>query len=151
MDTGTRRALESIRLDWATTRDDIWAPQAPVHVDGLHDSVIDETLRSFGDAQVSGAAGPLGWLSRSGRIGQDAPSRPGPRTRAIRGRLLLAKLLDGESSGVDSRLYHRGLESAVADAFLPAGPVARQTGQRRRNVPDDLRAIVGDAPLSGHS
>ena len=142
MDTGTRRALESIRLDWATTRDDIWAPQAPVHVDGLHDSVIDETLRSFGDAQVSGAASPLGVVIQ-GPAGSGKTHLLGQvreRVQYAGGYFFLAKLLDGEKFW-ESRLYHRGLESAVADAFLPAGPVARQTGQRRRNVP---RRPAGD-------
>lgn len=64
MDNDIRQALESIRLDWADTPDDVWGTSGTYHVAGLHEQVADETMRSFADAQRSESASPIGVVIR---------------------------------------------------------------------------------------
>lgn len=99
MDNTTRQALESIRLDWATTPDDVWGPQAPLHVTGLHEPIVGEVMRAFGDAVRSSAGSPLGVAIR-GPAGSGKTHLLGQvreQVHAAGGYFFLIKLLDGEN------------------------------------------------------
>lgn len=151
MDPQTRRALESIRLDWATTRDDIWEPQALVHVDGLHSAVIDETMRSFSDARASTAASPLGVVIQ-GPAGSGKTHLLGQvreRVQNAGGYFFLAKLLDGTN-------FWQSIIVCITEDLNRPSPthssqlvqLLDQLGREAGLSPDDQRSIVGDAPLS---
>lgn len=54
------RALESVRLSWAPTPDDVWRSQSDVHVPGMHERVFTEVMSAYTDAENSDDASPLG-------------------------------------------------------------------------------------------
>ncbi len=58
------RALESVRLSWAPTPDDVWRSQSDVHVAGLHDRVYADVMAAYTDAEKSDDASPLGVVVR---------------------------------------------------------------------------------------
>lgn len=58
------RALESVRLSWAPTPDDVWRSQSDVHVPGLHDRVFNDVMNAYADADGSDDASPLGVVVR---------------------------------------------------------------------------------------
>ncbi|MBJ7350289.1 MAG: AAA family ATPase, partial [Rhodococcus sp.] len=58
------RALESVRLSWAPTPDDVWRSQSNVHVPGMHERVFLEVMNAYDDADVSDDASPLGVVVR---------------------------------------------------------------------------------------
>ncbi len=60
MDADARHALESIRLHWADTPDDVWGTADPFHVGGLHEDTIVDIIRSFDDARRSPSGSPIG-------------------------------------------------------------------------------------------
>ncbi|MGB3769893.1 MAG: DUF87 domain-containing protein [Rhodococcus sp. (in: high G+C Gram-positive bacteria)] len=53
-------ALESVRLSWAPTPDDVWRSQSDVHVPGMHERVFTEVMSAYTDAENSDDASPLG-------------------------------------------------------------------------------------------
>ncbi|MDI9899403.1 DUF87 domain-containing protein [Rhodococcus sp. IEGM 1409] len=55
-----RKALESIRLSWAPTPEDVWRPQTDLHVPGLHEHAMTDVLAAFHDAGRSSDSSPLG-------------------------------------------------------------------------------------------
>ncbi|MGC0365250.1 hypothetical protein ABH922_003234 [Rhodococcus sp. 27YEA15] len=55
-----RAALESIRLSWAPTPEDVWLPQSDLHVQGLHEHAMADVLAAFQDGARGGDASPLG-------------------------------------------------------------------------------------------
>ncbi|QII00572.1 DUF853 family protein [Rhodococcoides fascians A21d2] len=57
-------ALESVRLSWAPTPDDVWRSQSDVHVPGLHDRVFSDVMHAYADAEKSDDASPLGVVVR---------------------------------------------------------------------------------------
>ncbi|CAM3906329.1 helicase HerA domain-containing protein [Kibdelosporangium persicum] len=59
MDDLERRLLESLRINWAPTPEDVWAPPA-AHVDGLHDRTLRTVMDAFADAEASDGSSPLG-------------------------------------------------------------------------------------------
>lgn len=58
------RALESVRLSWAPTPDDVWRSQSNVHVPGMHERVFVEVMNAYADAEASDDASPLGVVVR---------------------------------------------------------------------------------------
>ena len=58
------RALESVRLSWAPTPDDVWRSQSNVHVPGMHERVFLEVMNAYDDAETSDDASPLGVVVR---------------------------------------------------------------------------------------
>ncbi|OZC99397.1 AAA family ATPase [Rhodococcus sp. 06-235-1A] len=58
------RALESVRLSWAPTPDDVWRSQSNVHVPGMHERVFLEVMNAYDDADASDDASPLGVVVR---------------------------------------------------------------------------------------
>ncbi|WP_299571516.1 DUF87 domain-containing protein [uncultured Williamsia sp.] len=91
-----RTALESVRLSWAPTPDDVWQPQEELHVEGLHDAVLGELRRAFADAVTDGGS-PLGVVVQ-GPAGSGKTHLLGQiREHAQRsgGYFFLVRLLDG--------------------------------------------------------
>lgn len=151
MDDVTRTALESIRLDWAVTPDDVWEPQAPLHVAGLHEAALQDVLRVFDDARRSSAASPLGVALR-GPAGSGKTHLLGQvreRVQAAGGYFFLIKLLDGED------FWRSILVAILEDLSRPSLTHRSQSAQlldrlgRSAGVADDVReAVAGDAPLT---
>ncbi|GAB19868.1 hypothetical protein GOEFS_096_00450 [Gordonia effusa NBRC 100432] len=154
MDDITRSALESIRLDWAVTPDDVWEPQAPLHVPGLHDAALAEVLRAFDDARRSSGASPLGVAIR-GPAGSGKTHLLGQireRVQAVGGYFFLIKLLDGED------FWRSVLVALLEDLTRPTPTHASQLAQLLDRLAtaaglaaDDLAAIAGGAPLTRKS
>ena len=151
MDETTRGALESIRLDWAVTPDDVWEPQASLHVPGLHTAVLDDVLRAFGDAERSPASSPLGVAVR-GPAGSGKTHLLGQvreRVQAAGGYFFLIKLLDAED------FWRSVLVALLEDLGKPTPTHRSQLAQlidrlgRDAGVgADTLAAVAGDAPLT---
>jgi hypothetical protein len=59
-----REALSSLRLTWAPTTDDLWRPQAGLHVSGLNEGPLSEVLAAVDDARLDPDASPLGVVLR---------------------------------------------------------------------------------------
>lgn len=147
MEDRIRSALGSIRLDWAATPDDVWEPQAPLHVPGLHDSVLDEVLAGFDDAQRSSSSSPLGVAIR-GPAGSGKTHLLGQvreRVQDLGGYVFVIKLLDGED------FWHSVLVAMLEDLERPTPTHATQLIQlldrlgRSAGVDEgDLAAVVGD-------
>lgn len=57
-------ALESVRLSWAPTPDDVWRSQSNVHVPGMHERVFVDVMSAYSDADASDDASPLGVVVR---------------------------------------------------------------------------------------
>lgn len=98
MNDDERKALESIRLSWAPTPDDVWAPQEPLHVGGLHPVALDEVLRAYRDATAADAGSPLGVVVR-GPAGSGKTHLLGEVREWVQaqgGFFFLIKLLDGQ-------------------------------------------------------
>lgn len=55
-----RKALRSIRLNWAPTPDDVWRSQSELHAHSLHDTALNLVMEAFDDAEASVDASPLG-------------------------------------------------------------------------------------------
>ncbi|MFW0792172.1 DUF87 domain-containing protein [Gordonia sp. CPCC 205515] len=146
MDEATRAALESIRLDWAATPDDVWGAQAPLHVPGLHESTVDDILRAFRDAQRSTAASPLGVAVR-GPAGAGKTHLLGQvreRVQAGGGYFFLVKLLDGED------FWRSVLVAMLEDLSRPTPTHRSQLAQLLDRLgaatgvgPADLAAVTG--------
>ncbi|MGC5247211.1 helicase HerA domain-containing protein [Gordonia sp. DT219] len=152
MERQTRQALESIRLDWADTPDDVWGAANPYHVDGLHSQIVVETMRSFDDAQRSESASPIGVVIR-GVAGSGKTHLLGQvrqRVQSTGGYFFLLKLLDGSdfwkstTVAILESLNRPGAEHPTQLAQL-LDHLARESG-----VPETTRlAVIGAAPLTG--
>ncbi|KZF03884.1 AAA family ATPase [Rhodococcus sp. EPR-157] len=59
-----RKALRSIRLNWAPTPDDVWRSQSELHAHSLHDSALTLIMEAFDDADASSDASPIGVAMR---------------------------------------------------------------------------------------
>lgn len=151
MDDSTRVALEAIRLDWAVTPDDVWEPQAALHVPGLHTEVLDDVMRAFGDAERSTASSPLGVAIR-GPAGAGKTHLLGQvreRVQEAGGYFFLIKLLDGED------FWRSVLVALLGDLGRPSPTHRSQLAQlldrlgRNNGVDADvLASVTGDAPLT---
>ncbi|MFW0788958.1 ATP-binding protein [Gordonia sp. CPCC 205333] len=151
MDDVTRSALESIRLDWAVTPDDVWEPRASLHVPGLHEAALAEVLRAFDDARRSSGASPLGVAIR-GPAGSGKTHLLGQlreQVQAAGGYFFLIKLLDGEN-------FWRSILVALLEDLSRGSPTHRsqsvqlidRLGRAADVADDDLAAVVGEAPLT---
>ena len=146
-----RAALESIRLDWAATPDDVWDAESLVHVPGLHESTIDDILRAFADAQRSTTSSPLGVAVR-GPAGAGKTHLLGQvreRVHAAGGYFVLVKLLDGED-------FWRSILVGLLEDLSRPTPTHRsqltqlldRLGQDAAFPAEQLAAILGEAPLT---
>ncbi|NMO00120.1 ATP-binding protein [Gordonia sp. TBRC 11910] len=151
IDDNTRGALESIRLDWAVTPDDVWEPQAPLHVPGLHSGVLDDVLAAFGDARRSSEASPLGVAIR-GPAGSGKTHLLGQireEVQAAGGYFFLIKLLDGED------FWRSVLVAMLEDLSRPSPTHRSQAAQLLDRLGRDagvkprvLASVTGAAPLT---
>ncbi len=64
MDNLERKALRSIRLNWAPTPDDVWRSQSELHARTLHDVALNLMMEAFDDADASDDASPIGVVLR---------------------------------------------------------------------------------------
>lgn len=151
MDQPTRQALESIRLDWADTPDDVWGAVSPYHVEGLHEQIIEETLRSFEDAQRSDSASPIGVVIR-GVAGSGKTHLLGQIRRRVQdegGYFFLVRLLDGSN-------FWKSITVAMLESLSRPGHThPTQLAQlldrlaREAEVAEPTRqAVVGESPLT---
>ncbi|GAA3697611.1 helicase HerA domain-containing protein [Gordonia hankookensis] len=151
MDEPTRQALESIRLDWAATPDDVWGSQAPLHVRGLHEPTVDEIIRAFDDARRSSGASPLGVAVR-GPAGAGKTHLLGQvreRVQAAGGYFFLVKLLDGED-------FWRSVLVAMLEDLSRPTPTHRsqlaqlldQLGRDTGVAAADLDAVTGTTEVT---
>lgn len=145
-----RRALASIRLSWAPTPDDVWQPQADLHVPGLHDPVIGTVMSAFDDARNSPSASPLGVVVR-GQAGSGKTHLLGhvrERVQSEDGYFFLIGLIDASDfwrSTVVGMLDNLGRPASEHGTQLRLllwrlATIAHITRAQRR-------AIVGDAVL----
>ena len=151
MDAAARSALESIRLNWADTPDDVWGTADPFHVRGLHEGTIVEVLRSFDDARRSSSGSPIGVTVR-GPAGSGKTHLLGQIRRRVHdagGYFFLVKLLDSTD-------FWRSVLVAMLDDLMR--PTPRHRSQLNQlldrlaidaGVSDATRAAVtGGAPLT---
>ncbi|WP_338893457.1 helicase HerA domain-containing protein [Rhodococcus sovatensis] len=91
-----RKALRSVRLNWAPTPDDVWRSQSELHAHSLHDTAFNLILEAFDDAEVSADASPIGVALR-GTAGSGKTHLLGQvreRVQASGGYFFLIGLLD---------------------------------------------------------
>ena len=151
MDNDIREALESIRLDWADTPDDVWGTSGTYHVAGLHEQVADETMRSFADAARSESASPIGVVIR-GVAGSGKTHLLGQIRQRVQergGYFFLVRLLDGSD-------FWKSVTVAVLESLNRPSPThPTQLAQLldrlalEADVSESTRAaVVGEATLT---
>lgn len=154
MDNQIRQALESIRLDWADTPDDVWSSLSTYHVEGLHEQVVDEVLRTFDDARRSESASPIGVAIR-GAAGSGKTHLLGQVRRRVQqegGYFFLVKLLDGSD-------FWKSVTVAMLEILnRPSSDHPTQLAQlldhlaREAAVTEPTRlAIIGETPLTARA
>src|SRR5262245_26386330 len=95
MDETERRALSSLRFDWAPSPDTVWRPP-PCHVERLNREALELILTGFGDAKRSPDASPLGvvLVGQRGSGKTHILSAARERVQAEGGFFFLVSLLD---------------------------------------------------------
>lgn len=151
MDALHRDALSSLRLTWAPTSDDLWRPQAALHVTGLNEGPLREVLDAFSDAARQPDSSPMGVVLR-GQAGSGKTHMLGQvreRVQAQGGYFFIVELLDATSfwqsarAGILESLGRPGgrQETQLKDVLWELASAA--------HVPRaDRRAIVGDDELT---
>jgi hypothetical protein len=150
MQEAQRKALASLRLTWAPTADDLWQPQAAMHVRGLNEYAVDDVMDAFGDATRDPVSTPLGVVVQ-GQAGSGKTHLLGQireRVQAADGYFLLVELLDAASfwqsvrSGIIESLGRPGAqrETQLKDLLWELSSIAHVSRA-------DRRAIVGDDDL----
>lgn len=151
MDALHRDALSSLRLTWAPTSDDLWRPQAGLHVTGLNEGPLGEVLDAFSDARHQPESSPLGVVLR-GQAGSGKTHMLGQvreQVQADGGFFFIVELLDATSfwqsarAGILESLGRPGVrqETQLKDVLWELASAA--------HVPRaDRRAIVGDDELT---
>lgn len=146
-----RDALSSLRLTWAPTSDDLWRPQAGLHVTGLNEGPLGEVLDAFSDALHQPESSPLGVVLR-GQAGSGKTHMLGQvreRVQEQGGYFFIVELLDATSfwqsarAGILESLGRPGVrhETQLKDVLWELASAA--------HVPRaDRRAIVGDDELT---
>lgn len=146
-----REALSSLRLTWAPTTDDLWRPQAGLHVSGLNEGPLSEVLAAVDDARLGPDASPLGVVLR-GQAGSGKTHMLGQvreRVQADGGYFFIVELLDATSfwqsarAGILESLGRPGVtrETQLKDVLWELASVAHVSRA-------DRRAIVGDDELT---
>lgn len=151
MDTGQRDALSSLRLTWAPTTDELWRPQAGLHVTGLNEGPLGEVIDAFSDAVHQPDGSPLGVVLR-GQAGSGKTHMLGQvreRVQSAGGYFFIVELLDATSfwqsarAGILESLGRPGvrLETQLKDVLWELASIAHVSRA-------DRRAIVGDDELN---
>ncbi len=110
-------ALESVRLSWAPTPDDVWRSQSNVHVPGMHERVFAEVMHAYDDADGSDDASPLGVVVR-GPAGSGKTHLLGQvreEVQAKGGYFFLIRLLDAAA------FWRSTLMGMLDDLMRPSG------------------------------
>nr|WP_296780590.1 hypothetical protein [Rhodococcus sp. (in: high G+C Gram-positive bacteria)] len=143
------RALESIRLSWAPTPDDVWRSQSNVHVPGMHERVFVDVMNAYADADASDDASPLGVVVR-GPAGSGKTHLLGQvreEVQAKGGYFFLIRLLDAAG------FWRSTLMGMLDDLMRPSGSDAdSQLGLLLRRLcivagidEDQRRKIMGES------
>lgn len=151
MDLVHREALSALRLTWAPTTDDLWRPQAGLHVFGLNEGPLSEVLDAVADAKADPDASPLGVVLR-GQAGSGKTHMLGQvreRVQGDGGYFFIVELLDATSfwqsarAGILESLGRPGFgrETQLKDILWELASVAHVSRA-------DRRAIVGDDELN---
>jgi len=93
-----RKALASIRFNWAPTPDDVWQ-SSPFHVEGLHGQAAETILGGLRDAKESNGPSPIG-IVLQGQRGAGKTHLLGwlrERVWANEGYFFLVSLLDADA------------------------------------------------------
>ncbi|MDJ0392762.1 DUF87 domain-containing protein [Rhodococcus sp. G-MC3] len=110
-------ALESVRLSWAPTPDDVWRSQSNVHVPGMHERVFVDVMSAYSDAEASDDASPLGVVVR-GPAGSGKTHLLGQVREEVQGRggyFFLIRLLDAAG------FWRSTLMGMLDDLMRPSG------------------------------
>mgnify|MGYP000038177780 CR=1 FL=1 len=137
MDADARHALESIRLNWADTPDDVWGTADPFHVGGLHEDTIVDIIRSFDDARRSPSGSPIGVTVRgpAGSGKTHLLGRVRHRVQEEGGYFFLVKLLDATD-------FWRSVLVAIIE------DLGRPTPRHRSQLNQLLHRLAIDAGVS---
>jgi hypothetical protein len=145
-------ALETVRLSWAPTPDDVWQPQEALHVDGLHEAVMGELRRAVADAEaVTDGGSPLGVVVQ-GPAGSGKTHLLGQVREHVQrsgGYFFLIRLLDGTD------FWRSVVVGMLEDLARPTPDQASQLVDlidalaREADLgPDATAALTGNAPLT---
>lgn len=150
MDETERKALASLRLNWAPTPDDVWR-SSPYHVDGLHRDTMDLIMAGFEDARASADSGPIGVVvtGQKGSGKTHLLSTVRERVQDTGGYFFLIGLLDASA-------FWRSALLSIMDGLTRQGPAGdsqlvvflRRLADRVEAPRSVRRGITGDAPLN---
>ncbi|MFI5955232.1 helicase HerA domain-containing protein [Cryptosporangium sp. NPDC051539] len=121
MDDAERKALASLRFDWAPVPDDLWTP-LPFHVEGLHTPVLREVEAGIEEARSSAAGSPIG-LVLQGQRGSGKTHLLGSVRHQVHergGYFFLVSLLDAGT-------FWESVRDAILDGLARPVPGSRQT------------------------
>jgi hypothetical protein len=121
MEDAERKALASLRFDWAPVPDDVWRPQ-PFHVEGLHVPVLREVAAGIGEAASNLASSPIG-LVMQGQGGSGKTHLLGSVRQQVHekgGYFFLVSMLDAET-------FWESVLAAILDGLSRPVPGSRQT------------------------
>jgi Helicase HerA, central domain len=149
MNEAERRALSSLKFNYAPTPDDVWKP-SPFHVDALHRQTVDAIFEGVESARSSDASSPLGVVIQ-GRSGSGKTHMLGmvrERVQRDAGYFFLVSLLSGKKFWESTAL------AVVEDLRRDAGSWPTQLAGFLRRLSADVGvrkevrdAISGDEPL----
>jgi hypothetical protein len=150
MDARERRALESLRFDWAPTADDAWQP-AEGHVDELNAPVLKAVLAAFDDAAASDGRSPLGVAV----VGQQGAGKTHMISRAHEevldreGYFFLVSLLHGNNFWQNiRRALLTGLDRRGSGGESQLRGFLRRFAAQLKLPSTVARQITGGAPLT---
>ena len=121
MEDAERKALASLRFDWAPVPDDLWLPQ-PFHVEGLHIPVLREVAAGVAEAASSRAGSPIG-LVMQGQGGSGKTHLLGSVRQQVQekgGYFFLVSMLDAGT-------FWESVLAAILDGLSRPVPGSRQT------------------------
>jgi uncharacterized protein DUF87 len=121
MEEAERKALGSLRFDWAPVPDDLWRPM-PFHVEGLHVPVLNEVAAGVDEAAASPAGSPIGMVLQ-GQRGSGKTHLLGSVRQQVQergGYFFLVSMLDAET-------FWECVLAAMLDGLARPVPGSRQT------------------------
>lgn len=143
-----RTALAALRFSWAQVPDDVWR-RSPFHVDGLHESVVQDVRD--GIAEAGADASPIG-LVLEGRHGTGKTHLLGWVREQVQqqgGYFFLISLLDGRDfwDGLLVFLLD-GLAREVPNGETQLRLLLRRLASRIGAPRADRRAVIGETELT---
>jgi hypothetical protein len=144
MDEVERRAIKSLRFDWAPTGDDVWRPPV-AHVEALNANALATVLTAFDEAHRGRSALSVAIIGQhgAGKTHLLAAARDAVQKRG--GYFFLVKLLNGQD-------FWQNIVQAIREGlFYPAASGANQLTEILRRLgdvlglsPDTRTRITGD-------